>query len=130
VAFPDLAHAETVQSIFVSALRVYTSDDVVGCETGGAARNVIAMAAGVADGLGCGMNTKAAVDYRRLAEITRPGVALRGRSLTFLGLAGNGDLIATCSSPYSRNCRPAATSRPPRSSLSSCGAARRTSSTG
>ena len=106
VAFPDLAHAKTVQSIFMSdALRVYTSDDVVGCETGGAAKNVIAIAAGVADGLGCGMNTKAAVISRGLAEITRLGVALGGRSLTFLGLAGNGDLIATCSSPHSRNRR-------------------------
>jgi glycerol-3-phosphate dehydrogenase (NAD(P)+) len=104
VAFPDVAHAKTVQSIFMSdTLRVYTSDDVVGCETGGAAKNVIAIAAGVADGLGCGMNTKAAVISRGLAEITRLGVALGGRPLTFLGLAGNGDLIATCSSPYSRN---------------------------
>jgi glycerol-3-phosphate dehydrogenase (NAD(P)+) len=106
VAFSDLAHAETVQSIFMSdALRVYTSDDVVGCETGGAAKNVIAIAAGVADGLGCGMNTKAALISRGLAEITRLGVALGGRPLTFLGLAGNGDLIATCSSPLSRNRR-------------------------
>jgi glycerol-3-phosphate dehydrogenase (NAD(P)+) len=106
VAFADLAHAETVQSIFMSdALRVYTSDDVVGCETGGAAKNVIAIAAGVADGLGCGMNTKAALISRGLAEITRLGVALGGRPLTFLGLAGNGDLIATCSSPHSRNRR-------------------------
>ena len=77
----------------------------MGCETGGAAKNVIAIAAGVADGLGCGMNTKAALISRGLAEITRLGVALGGRSLTFLGLAGNGDLIATCSSPDSRNRR-------------------------
>ncbi len=106
VAFPDLAHANTVQSIFMSdTLRVYTSDDVVGCETGGAAKNVIAIAAGVADGLGCGMNTKASLITRGLAEITRLGVALGGQSLTFLGLAGNGDLIATCSSPQSRNRR-------------------------
>jgi glycerol-3-phosphate dehydrogenase (NAD(P)+) len=106
VAFADLAHANTVQSIFMSdTLRVYTSDDVVGCETGGAAKNVIAIAAGVADGLGCGLNTKSALITRGLAEITRLGVALGGRSLTFLGLAGNGDLIATCSSPQSRNRR-------------------------
>jgi glycerol-3-phosphate dehydrogenase (NAD(P)+) len=106
VAFSDLAHAKTVQSIFMSdALRVYTSDDVAGCEIGGAAKNVIAIAAGVADGLGCGMNTKAALISRGLAEMTRLGVALGGRPLTFLGLAGNGDLIATCSSPYSRNRR-------------------------
>jgi glycerol-3-phosphate dehydrogenase (NAD(P)+) len=106
VAFPDLAHANTVQNTFLSdTLRVYTSDDVVGCETGGAAKNVIAIAAGVADGLGCGLNTKAALISRGLAEITRLGVALGGRPLTFLGLAGNGDLIATCSSPQSRNRR-------------------------
>ena len=106
VAFADRTRARTVQSIFMSdALRVYTSDDVVGCETGGAAKNVIAIAAGVADGLGCGMNTKAALISRGLAEITRLGVALGGRPLTFLGLAGNGDLIATCCSPHSRNRR-------------------------
>ena len=79
VAFSDLAHAKTVQSIFMSdALRVYTSDDVVGCETGGAAKNVIAIAAGVADGLGCGMNTKAALISRGLAEITSPRRGPRG----------------------------------------------------
>jgi glycerol-3-phosphate dehydrogenase (NAD(P)+) len=106
VAFPDLRQAAAVQSLFVGdALRVYTSDDVVGCEVGGAAKNVIAIAAGVADGLGYGMNTKAALITRGLAELTRLGVALGGRPLTFLGLAGNGDLIATCSSPYSRNRR-------------------------
>ncbi len=87
------------------SLRVYTSDDVVGCEVGGAAKNVIAIAAGVADGLGYGMNTKVALITRGLAELTRLGVALGGRPLTFLGLAGNGDLIATCSSPLSRNRR-------------------------
>jgi glycerol-3-phosphate dehydrogenase (NAD(P)+) len=106
VAFPDLAQATAMQSVFMcDALRVYTSDDVVGCEVGGAAKNVIAIAAGVADGLGYGMNTKAALITRGLAELTRLGVALGGRPLTFLGLAGNGDLIATCNSPYSRNRR-------------------------
>jgi glycerol-3-phosphate dehydrogenase (NAD(P)+) len=106
IAFPDLARATAVQSLFMGdVLRVYTSDDVVGCEIGGAAKNVIAIAAGVADGLGYGMNTKAALITRGLAELTRLGVALGGRPLTFLGLAGNGDLIATCSSPYSRNRR-------------------------
>jgi glycerol-3-phosphate dehydrogenase (NAD(P)+) len=106
IAFPDLARATDVQSLFMGdAFRVYTSDDVVGCEIGGAAKNVIAIAAGVADGLGYGMNTKAALITRGLAELTRLGVALGGRPLTFLGLAGNGDLIATCSSPYSRNRR-------------------------
>ena len=68
-------------------------------------KNVIAIAAGVADGLGFGINTKAALITRGLAELTRLGVALGGRPLTFLGLAGNGDLIATCSSPLSRNRR-------------------------
>jgi glycerol-3-phosphate dehydrogenase (NAD(P)+) len=106
VAFPELRRATVVQSLLVGdALRVYTSDDVVGCEIGGAAKNVIAIAAGVADGLGYGMNTKAALITRGLAEITRLGVALGGRPLTFLGLAGNGDLIATCSSGHSRNRR-------------------------
>ncbi len=106
VAFADLTRATAVQSLLMGdTFRVYTSDDVVGCEVGGAAKNVIAIAAGVADGLGYGMNTKAAVITRGLAELTRLGVALGGRSLTFLGLAGNGDLIATCSSPHSRNRR-------------------------
>jgi len=106
IAFPDIARATEIQSVFIGdVLRVYTSDDVVGCEVGGAAKNVIAIAAGLADGLGYGMNTKAALITRGLAELTRLGVALGGRPLTFLGLAGNGDLIATCSSPYSRNRR-------------------------
>jgi glycerol-3-phosphate dehydrogenase (NAD(P)+) len=106
VAFPALAPATTVQTLVMGdALRVYTSDDVVGCEIGGAAKNVIAIAAGVADGLGYGMNTKATLITRGLAELTRLGVALGGRPLTFLGLAGNGDLIATCTSPHSRNRR-------------------------
>ena len=86
-------------------LRVYTSPDVIGCEIGGAVKNVIAIAAGVADGLGYGMNTKAALITRGLAELSRLGVASGGQALTFLGLAGNGDLIATCSSPQSRNHR-------------------------
>ena len=82
---------------------MYTSTDVVGCEIGGAVKNVIAIAAGVAHGLGCGMNTMAALVTRGLAELARLGVALGGDPLTFLGLAGNGDLIATCGSPLSRN---------------------------
>jgi glycerol-3-phosphate dehydrogenase (NAD(P)+) len=106
VAFPDLASARLVQELLMTqALRVYTSDDVVGCEIGGALKNVIAIAAGVADGLGYGTNTKAALITRGLAELTRLGVAVGGRPLTFLGLSGNGDLIATCSSPQSRNYR-------------------------
>ena len=76
---------------------------MIGCEIGGAVKNVIAIAAGVADGLGFGMNTKAALITRGLAELSRLGIASGGQALTFLGLAGNGDLIATCSSPQSRN---------------------------
>jgi glycerol-3-phosphate dehydrogenase (NAD(P)+) len=106
VAFADPDRATSIQRLFGGeALRVYTSDDVVGCEIGGAAKNVIAIAAGVADGLGFGTNTKAALITRGLAELTRLGVALGGQPLTFLGLAGNGDLIATCSSQLSRNRR-------------------------
>jgi glycerol-3-phosphate dehydrogenase (NAD(P)+) len=106
VGFPQLSGATVVQSLLASdVLRVYTSDDVVGCEIGGAGKNVIAIAAGVADGLGYGMNTKAALITRGLAELSRLGVAVGGRPLTFLGLAGNGDLIATCTSTHSRNRR-------------------------
>ena len=106
VAFPDVTNAESVQQLLMSdRLRVYTSPDVIGCEIGGAVKNVIAIAAGVADGLGYGMNTKAALITRGLAELSRLGVAAGGQPLTFLGLAGNGDLIATCSSPQSRNHR-------------------------
>jgi glycerol-3-phosphate dehydrogenase (NAD(P)+) len=85
--------------------RVYTNDDVVGCEVAGSVKNVIAIAAGIADGLGLGLNTKAALLTRGLAELCRLGTALGGRPLTFLGLAGNGDLIATCGSEKSRNHR-------------------------
>jgi len=105
-AFADLERAEAIQQLFMGdTLRVYTSDDVIGCEIGGAVKNVIAIAAGVADGLGYGMNTLAALITRGLAELTRLGVAVGGHPLTFLGLAGNGDLIATCGSPKSRNRR-------------------------
>ena len=106
VAFPDAGLATRVQSELISpSFRVYTSADVVGCEIGGAVKNVIAIAAGIADGLGYGSNTRAALITRGLAELARLGVALGGDPLTFLGLAGNGDLIATCSSPDSRNHR-------------------------
>ena len=83
--------------------RVYTNTDVVGCELGGALKNVVAIAAGIADGMGFGDNTKASLLTRGLAELTRLGVALGGNPLTFQGLAGMGDLIATCSSKLSRN---------------------------
>jgi glycerol-3-phosphate dehydrogenase (NAD(P)+) len=106
VAFPDVAHAEVVQRLLMSErLRVYTSADVVGCEIGGAVKNVLAIAAGIADGLGHGMNTKAALITRGLAELSRLGIAVGGHPMTFLGLSGNGDLIATCVSPQSRNRR-------------------------
>lgn len=85
------------------SFRVYTSDDLLGVELGGALKNVIALAAGIADGLGYGDNTKAAIITRGLAEISRLGVAMGARAITFSGLAGVGDLVATCNSPYSRN---------------------------
>ncbi len=89
--------------VFTPYFRVYTNTDVVGVEIGGAAKNVIAIAAGISDGLGFGDNTKASLLTRGLAEIVRLGVALGARPLTFLGLAGVGDLIATATSKYSRN---------------------------
>ena len=87
------------------ALRVYTNTDVIGCEAAGALKNVMAIAAGVAAGLGYGHNSLAALLTRALAELTRLGVAMGGQPLTFAGLAGMGDLIATCMSSQSRNHR-------------------------
>jgi glycerol-3-phosphate dehydrogenase (NAD(P)+) len=83
--------------------RIYTNHDVIGCELGGALKNVVAIATGIAQGLGVGDNTRAAVLCRGLAELTRLGVAMDGEAATFSGLAGMGDLIATCMSPLSRN---------------------------
>ena len=104
VAMRDRIVASSLQDVFHSNLfRVYTNDDLVGCELGGALKNVIAIASGMADGLGAGDNTRSAVITRGLAEITRLGVALGGSPLTFAGLAGMGDLVATCISPQSRN---------------------------
>ena len=104
VAFDDEAVAESLQSVFsTTTFRVYRNDDVVGCEVAGALKNVMAIAAGMADGMGFGDNTKAALLTRGLAELTRLGVALGGNPLTFAGLAGMGDLVATCSSRQSRN---------------------------
>lgn len=104
VAFTDRTIAERLQGVFSSSLfRVYTNTDVIGCEIGGALKNVIALAAGMADGLGTGDNTRAAVMTRGLAELTRLGVAMGGDPATFAGLAGMGDLLATCMSPQSRN---------------------------
>jgi len=104
VAIEDQPLARRLQSVFHTGLfRVYTNPDVIGCELGGALKNVIAIASGMADGLGVGDNTRAAVITRGLAEITRLGVAMGGRPATFAGLTGMGDLLATCVSPLSRN---------------------------
>ena len=98
--------AELVQNIFMSPVfRVYTSPDVLGIELGAALKNVVALAAGIADGLGYGDNTKAALITRGITEIARLGTAMGGRFETFCGLSGIGDLIVTCASMHSRNRR-------------------------
>ncbi|HIQ91649.1 MAG TPA: NAD(P)H-dependent glycerol-3-phosphate dehydrogenase [Candidatus Copromonas avistercoris] len=100
------AVAEYIQSVFMSPVfRVYTSPDVLGIETGAALKNVVALAAGIADGLGYGDNTKAALITRGMAEIARLGVAMGGKYQTYAGLSGIGDLIVTCASMHSRNRR-------------------------
>jgi len=100
------ADAEFIQKIFNSGVfRVYISPDILGIELGAALKNVVALAAGMADGLGYGDNTKAALITRGIAEITRLGVAMGGRMETFAGLSGIGDLIVTCASMHSRNRR-------------------------
>jgi glycerol-3-phosphate dehydrogenase (NAD(P)+) len=104
VAFTDDHIASELQRIFAGELfRVYTNHDVAGCEVAGALKNVIAIASGMADGLGTGDNTRAAVITRGLAELSRLGVAMGGEVVTFAGLAGMGDLVATCISRQSRN---------------------------
>lgn len=96
--------AQRVQDLLhCSTFRVYTATDVVGCEIAGASKNVMAIAAGISDGLGFGENTRAVLVTRGLAEQARLGIALGGQPLTFGGLAGVGDLVATCTSPQSRN---------------------------
>ncbi len=105
-ASPNKELAEFVQDAFMSdVLRVYTSDDPVGAELGAALKNVIALCAGVTDGLGYGDNTKAMLMTRGLTEVARLGVALGAKKETFTGLAGVGDLIVTCTSMHSRNRR-------------------------
>ena len=100
----DRKTAEFIQNIFMNQVfRVYTSPDMLGIELGGALKNVIALAAGIADGLGYGDNTKAALITRGIAEMSRIGVAMGGRQETFNGLSGIGDLIVTCASVHSRN---------------------------
>ena len=104
IAMVDVRIATELQKVFRSGLfRVYTNDDVIGCELAGALKNVIAIAVGMGDGAGAGDNTRSAVITRGLAELTRLGVAMGGKDATFAGLAGMGDLIATCTSPLSRN---------------------------
>jgi glycerol-3-phosphate dehydrogenase (NAD(P)+) len=104
VACHDESVARRVQALLhCSTFRVYTGTDVVGCEVAGASKNVIAIAAGVCDGLGFGDNTRAVLVTRGLAEQVRLGLALGGHALTFGGLAGVGDLVATCTSSQSRN---------------------------
>lgn len=96
--------ARRVQEAFsTDAFRVYTNDDVIGVELGGALKNVIALAAGVSDGLGFGYNTRAALITRGLAEMTRLGTAMGAKTATFAGLAGMGDLVLTCTGDLSRN---------------------------
>ena len=104
IAMEDEVIVKELQKLFHSGLfRVYTNHDVIGSELGGVLKNIIAIAAGMGDGQGAGENTRSAVITRGLAEITRLGVAMGGEPQTFAGLAGTGDLIATCTSPQSRN---------------------------
>src|SRR5699024_3560940 len=106
VASKDEKCAAYVQNIFINKFfRVYTSKDVIGVELGGALKNIIALGAGISDGLGFGDNAKAALITRGLAEITRLGTALGAKPMTFIGLCGVGDLIVTCTSVHSRNWR-------------------------
>ena len=104
VAIDDDVIAAELQRIFSRpSLRIYTNPDVVGCEVSGVVKNVIAIASGMAAGMGFGDNTRATLITRGLAEMTRLGMAMGGQATTFSGLAGIGDLIATCSSTQSRN---------------------------
>jgi glycerol-3-phosphate dehydrogenase (NAD(P)+) len=104
IATEDLVVAAAIQQVLQMGLfRLYLNHDVIGCELGGVLKNVVAIAAGMAEGLGVGDNTRAAVMTRGLAELTRLGVAMGGEAPTFAGLTGMGDLLATCMSPHSRN---------------------------
>jgi glycerol-3-phosphate dehydrogenase (NAD(P)+) len=106
IAMGDHDMSLTLQELFSGLMfRVYTNPDVIGAETAGATKNVMAIAAGMADGLGFGLNTQATLITRALAEMTRLGVAMGGQTATFAGLAGMGDLVATCLSDQSRNHR-------------------------
>ena len=106
VASKDMKFAEFIQDVFMTdRFRVYTNHDVIGVELGGALKNIIALGAGISDGMGFGDNAKAAMMTRGIAEIARLGVQLGAEVLTFAGLAGIGDLIVTCTSMHSRNRR-------------------------
>ena len=106
IASHDAAlRAKVVSALHGGTIRVYASEDLVGVEVGGAVKNVLAIATGVADGLGLGLNARAALITRGLAEITRLGTALGGQTETFMGLTGMGDLILTCTGDLSRNRR-------------------------
>lgn len=106
IALPDASVAQALQPLFSARrFRVYRNEDLLGSEMGGVLKNIIAIAAGMAEGLGVGDNTRAMVLTRGLAEITRLGVAMGGQERTFAGLTGLGDLMATCMSPLSRNRR-------------------------
>ncbi len=105
-AAEDAETAKFIQDVFMDkSFRVYTGDDMIGIELGGALKNVIALCAGISDGLGYGDNTKAALMTRGLAEIRRLGAAMGAKAETFMGLSGVGDLIVTCTSMHSRNRR-------------------------
>jgi glycerol-3-phosphate dehydrogenase (NAD(P)+) len=104
ISMEDEIILRRLQALFHSGLfRVYTNTDLIGCELGGVLKNIIAIAVGMGDGLGAGDNTRSALITRGLSEMTRLGVAMGGRAETFAGLTGMGDLIATCTSPLSRN---------------------------
>ncbi len=106
VASKNMQYADYIQSIMSNnTFRIYINDDVVGCELGGSFKNIIALCAGICDGMGLGDNTKAALMTRGITEIARLGVALGAKDETFAGLTGIGDLIVTCTSMHSRNRR-------------------------
>lgn len=106
VSSHDMAKAVEIQELFMNQyFRVYTNEDLIGVELGGALKNVIALAAGTVEGMGYGDNTKAALITRGIAEMTRLGVAMGGKQATFSGLTGIGDLVVTCTSGHSRNRR-------------------------
>ncbi|MBE6023648.1 MAG: NAD(P)H-dependent glycerol-3-phosphate dehydrogenase [Cellulosilyticum sp.] len=106
VSSSQMNKAYEIQELFMNQyFRVYTNDDLIGVELGGALKNVIALAAGIVEGMGYGDNTKAALITRGIAEMTRLGVAMGGKASTFSGLTGIGDLVVTCTSGHSRNRR-------------------------